>query len=210
MTKPWQRLERKDNQPGFIRHPRLAALKAQQGLPESDEIWLNDLYQVTVDYMKSDEPDAQQGRDGMLHLSIHTHSRDPVRDWRHLQAIKNEVAGEDRCAVEVFPPEEFLVDTSNEYHLWVLPQGVNLPFMWQDRFVSSDRQAQEYNEAREAGHHKGKQEPWEPGITTGGDRTQDDPRLDPLLDQYKDMDAGTDPQAATPTRAKKIKGLVGR
>jgi hypothetical protein len=205
----WQRLERKDNDPNFVADPRLAAIKASQGIPDSDEVWMNDLYQVTVDYMVSDLPDAPQGRDGMLHLSIHTHSRDPVRQWRHLQAIKNEVAGEDRSAVEIFPREDHLVDTSNEYHLWVLPTGVDLPFAWKDRFVSSDRQAEDYNAAREAGHHKGKQEPWEEGITTGGDRSEDDPRLDPLLDQYKDMDKPADPQKLTPARASKLKGLIG-
>lgn len=190
----WQPLERKDIDPSFIPNPVLQKLKANMGLEDSDEIWLNDLYQVTVDYMKSDNPAEQEGRDGMLHLSIHLLNRNPVRNWRHLQAIKNEVAGEDRVAVEIFPPEEHLVDTSNEYHLWVLPKGVDIPFAWHERLVSSDRQAEDFTNDPA---HQGRQEPWEPGISTGGDRSKDDPQLPKKM------------VPPSPAPAKRVKGIVG-
>lgn len=197
MAKPWKKLQRADTDPRFARNPEQQKVKQAHGLPDDDEIWVNDLYQVVVRYMKPTEPEpgVPEGRDGMIHLSIHLHTRDPIRNWRHLQAIKNEVAGEDRWAFETFPPEKFLVDTSNEYHLYVMPKGADLGFGFHERLVSSDDQAEAYNDAP----HKGKQEPWEPGISTGGARDKNDPRL-------RD-DGSTMP--VEPKPAKRPKGIVG-
>jgi len=47
----------------------------------------------------------------------------PIRAWRLLQDIKNEVAGKDRVAIEVYPAESEVTDTANVYHLWVFPEG---------------------------------------------------------------------------------------
>lgn len=48
--------------------------------------------------------------------------------WKDKQRIKDELCGSDRIAVEVFPEQENLVDQADVYHLWVLPQGFELPF----------------------------------------------------------------------------------
>jgi len=48
--------------------------------------------------------------------------------WDDLQRIKNELAGEDRTAIEVFPTVSDLVDKAPMRHLWVLPSGYALPF----------------------------------------------------------------------------------
>jgi len=48
--------------------------------------------------------------------------------WIEMQRIKNELFGEERVAVEVFPPESELVDAANMYHMWVMPEGFQLPF----------------------------------------------------------------------------------
>ena len=47
--------------------------------------------------------------------------------WDHLQAIKNEILGEDAWAIEVYPPEAELVNEVNRRHLWRLPFGTPLP-----------------------------------------------------------------------------------
>lgn len=73
--------------------------------------------------------------DGSMHLTFKRNDRAAVRDWRHFQAIKNEVAGPEREAVEIFPPESQLVDAANEYHLWVLPEGMLAPVGFYDRAV---------------------------------------------------------------------------
>ncbi|WP_059048705.1 DUF7694 domain-containing protein [Paenibacillus senegalimassiliensis] len=48
--------------------------------------------------------------------------------WAEKQRIKNELLGEERIALEVFPKNSELVDQANMYHLWVLPAGMKLPF----------------------------------------------------------------------------------
>lgn len=48
--------------------------------------------------------------------------------WAEKQSIKNELFGEDRIALEVFPAETHLVDVTDTYHLWILPKGFKMPF----------------------------------------------------------------------------------
>lgn len=48
--------------------------------------------------------------------------------WATKQEIKNELFGEDRVAIEIFPSQDRLVDVTDTYHLWILPKGMQLPF----------------------------------------------------------------------------------
>jgi len=48
--------------------------------------------------------------------------------WAEKQRIKNELFGPERTAIEVFPAESELVDAANMYHIWLLPEGCDLPF----------------------------------------------------------------------------------
>ncbi len=48
--------------------------------------------------------------------------------WSDRQRIKNELFGVEAVAVEVFPAESELVDDANMFHLWILPEGFELPF----------------------------------------------------------------------------------
>ncbi|MGG0718703.1 hypothetical protein ABE096_14060 [Robertmurraya massiliosenegalensis] len=48
--------------------------------------------------------------------------------WAEKQRIKNEIFGEERVAVEVFPKTSELVDHAMMYHLWVLPDDMTIPF----------------------------------------------------------------------------------
>lgn len=48
--------------------------------------------------------------------------------WDELQRIKNELIGEDRVAIEIYPPVRQLVNQANLRHLWVFHQGYTLPF----------------------------------------------------------------------------------
>lgn len=95
-----------------------AEAKRQLARLQRDEVYLNDEYQVNVDR----EPDTPQPAPGVrvIHLSIKRRDRQPARDWRHLQAIKNQLVGRDHEAVEIFPAESRLIDTANQTHLWVL------------------------------------------------------------------------------------------
>lgn len=61
-------------------------------------------------------------------LVVRRHDQKPVHSWVDMQRIKDELAGCDRVAIEVFPTQEQLVDQANVYHLWVLPEGFQFPF----------------------------------------------------------------------------------
>ncbi len=78
--------------------------------------WINDLYVVIA------KPMAQ----GATHLSIRRIDRKACRDWRHFQKIKNQLCGKEREGLELYPAESRLVDTANQYHIWVMPPGVRL------------------------------------------------------------------------------------
>ena len=59
------------------------------------------------------------GDSPFIHLIIHRHDWAACDDWREFQRIKNEIVGPECEAMELFPAESRLVDTSNAYHLWV-------------------------------------------------------------------------------------------
>jgi hypothetical protein len=78
----------------------------------------------------------------MVWLSIKNKDKTPIRDWRHLQRIKNELVGKECEGVELFPAESRLVDTSNQYHLWVITEvGLRFPFGYGDRLVCGVEEA---------------------------------------------------------------------
>lgn len=78
-------------------------------------------YQVVVD-------DRTTAWGTVRHLEISRRDNAPVHNWHDLQRVKNELCGEHRLAIEVYPAADRLVDAQNAYHLWVLPEGFELPF----------------------------------------------------------------------------------
>lgn len=42
--------------------------------------------------------------------------------WREMQRIKDDLAGQDATAVEVYPPRNQIVDEADMFHIWILPQ----------------------------------------------------------------------------------------
>ena len=111
--------------------------------------YVNDKYQVNVRKSKPTDikfgfyiNDKMSGDFGVTHLSIKTHDRSPIRDWRDMQEIKNQIVGANHEAVELFPSENRLVDTANQYHMWVLEksadEGGYFPFGFHDRLVDYD------------------------------------------------------------------------
>ncbi len=137
------------------------------GNPKIDtkEVWLNSIYQVFV-YRSEDWPK-------MIHLSIKTHDRSAIRDWRDLQRIKNELCGTTCEGVELFPAESRMTDLANQFHLWVLEPGEEFPFGWDDgRVVSTDPEimaaALEYERKLGVGPSKAKQRDFKPHHTPEG------------------------------------------
>ncbi len=72
-------------------------------------------------------------------LSIKRNDRQVIRDWRELQRIKNAIMGDECEAVEMFPAESRLTDTSNQFHLWCFAPGYRLPFGYAERLVSDEK-----------------------------------------------------------------------
>jgi hypothetical protein len=72
---------------------------------------------------------------GVMQLSIKRRDKETIHDWRDLQRIKNEIMGPEVEACELYPADSRLVDTSNQYHLWCLPEGMGFPFGYGDRLV---------------------------------------------------------------------------
>lgn len=163
--RPWQPLTR------GTPNPKL--LKAMREAGETDlyriQVWSNDVYSVTVRPFGVTHPDRPDWKGELLWLSIKTHTRRPIRDWRHLQQIKNEVAGPEREACEIFPAESRLVDTSNEYHLFVLPEGESFGFGYPERDIVQPDEIKTFNEEQKKAGYAGKarQRPWQRGLTTG-------------------------------------------
>ncbi len=98
------------------------------------QAWLNDTYQVVVR-----EAEILTNWPAMIHMSIKRIDREIIRDWRELQEIKNLIMGPEYEAVELFPAESRLVDSANQYHLWVLASPeIHFPFGFLDRLVTND------------------------------------------------------------------------
>ena len=91
--------------------------------------WINDLYTVQVRSFQYGEPWGK-----VIHLSITNRDRSSRRDWRHFQKIKNQLAVKEWTGVEIYPPEECLVDEANSFHIFCF-EARCLPFMWGYRSV---------------------------------------------------------------------------
>lgn len=92
-----------------------------RGINWREECYLNNRYSIQIS-------DDETSWGTVVHLWIRRHVDGMPRSWSDLQRIKNEIVGEERVAVEVFPPEFELTDEADMSHLWVLPENFNLPF----------------------------------------------------------------------------------
>ena len=48
--------------------------------------------------------------------------------WAEKMQIKNELFGENRFAIEVYPKQDRLIDVCDVYHLWVFDKKLSMPF----------------------------------------------------------------------------------
>ncbi len=99
-----------------IHHPDRA-----RGPSWREDCYLNNRYSVQIS-------DQETKWGTVVHLWIRRHDGQMPRAWMDLQRIKNELIGENRVAVEVFPAVDNFRNSANMAHLWVLPEGMNLPF----------------------------------------------------------------------------------
>ena len=127
-----------------------ADLPSLPGHDSPDGAWVNSRYQVEV---HRNEVDVK-GFPKMHWLSIKRLDKEAIHDWRDLQRIKNDLIGPEHEGMEVYPAESRLVDSSNQYHLWVLAkEGVGFPLGFGERFISEG--------GVETGAGKSRQRPFE-------------------------------------------------
>lgn len=109
--------------PADSRWDRWAANPTHSSSPEGiTEVWLSAVYLVQV---------FQHPQEQWKRLSIRRiNGRDICEGWNELQSIKNDIAGVDSLAIEVFPAQHQLVDVAPMRHLWVVPAGFDLPCVW--------------------------------------------------------------------------------
>ncbi len=109
---------------GWIGKPSPVSLHMNQRgwLSEVTRVYVDNdkQYSVLIRHVKTDWGEVQ-------HAAIRNADNTDIL-WREKQRIKDEIFGEERTAIEVFPAKNELVDGANMYHLWVLPDGLNLPF----------------------------------------------------------------------------------
>jgi len=71
------------------------------------------------------------------HLSIRRRDRAPLHDWRVFQEIKNQICGENKEALELYPREDRVVDAANQYHLFAIMTDHFIPLGF-DKGMKSD------------------------------------------------------------------------
>lgn len=99
-----------------------------------DEIWVNDLYQVNI-ARGENVPNNNFGVD-MIHLSIKRLDKSAIHDWRHMQAIKDSLVGQENEGFELYPAASRLVDGANQFHMFVFADPeMRLPIGWAVRGV---------------------------------------------------------------------------
>ncbi len=133
--------------------PHMTIEQAKMGLHKDiyAEIYVNDIYQVAV-YRNEDADDlvhVEELKGRCTWLSIKRRDKRPVNNWQDMQTIKNRLVGVNCDAIQMFPAESRMVNTANQYHLIVLPEGQGLPFGWGKRAVSTeDRSAKDHSSSQ--------------------------------------------------------------
>lgn len=94
--------------------------------PAPDELWRSRTFMVQIYYLP----------DGIVRMTVHRTEVVGGKwkagiSWDQLQRLKRECGRGHLEAVEVFPPDDQVVNVSNMRHLFVLPE--RLPFSWRRR-----------------------------------------------------------------------------
>ena len=102
-------------------------------MPEMDRCWMDydRGYQVCSRMIKTKFGNVEHVTIVKLRKKgeeiIATGGTRPV-SWNEKMMIKNELFGENRFAIEVYPKQDRLVDVTDTYHLWVFDKKTEMPF----------------------------------------------------------------------------------
>lgn len=107
------------NEPASCHHPLMRIEDGRIDDTNRPERWTNDVYMVAVRRWSTDRVFGTRG--GMIQIGINAHDGTARHDWRDFQAIKNQIAGPECEAFELYPAESRLIDPSNYFTLWCFP-----------------------------------------------------------------------------------------
>jgi hypothetical protein len=117
---------------GSTREQAIAKLERYE---DASRYWLNDLYQVQTRRFICEEWGGKE----MMHINIRRRDGAAIFDWRHRQLIKNQLLGAECEAIELYPADSRMVDTSNKYHLWGFTDpAIRFPFGFDQRDVVTE------------------------------------------------------------------------
>ena len=96
-------------------------------LEDLQTTWLNSRYQV----------ERYELPNGITYLSMKRLHKEAIHDWRELLRIKNELTHPMREGMELYPAMTRCQDTSNQYHMFVLPLGKAFNLGWTDQNIEA-------------------------------------------------------------------------
>lgn len=106
-----------------------------QWMPEMDRCWMDFErgYSVssrmvyTKQFGNVEHVTISRIHEDLNSFHVSTGGEAPI-GWNEKMMIKNELFGEDRFAIEVYPKQKNLVDIADVYHLWVFDKKYDMPF----------------------------------------------------------------------------------
>ena len=108
-----------------------------------EECFLSPMFQVLKRQLLPHEHGF--GPNVPTYLSIKRRDKQAFHAWRAMQKIKNALCGPDWEGVEIYPQEDRLVDTCNQYHLFCF-KGVFPIYLFNKRAVFSEEEAEAHNQ----------------------------------------------------------------
>lgn len=100
-------------------------------LVRTAETWCNNKCQVFIYDWESPE-----GWPPIVNLSIKLNNRNHWHDWRDFYRIKTELCGTMSWGFELYPDQQSLVDTANQYHMFVCAPGFRFPVSLKQRGIT--------------------------------------------------------------------------
>ncbi len=104
---------------GAIQAQQRISRKSDVARPVHEPVFTDGTYIVELHLISGDEPYAYR-------LAIKRVDKTPIRSWRELQDIKNDVAGIDAVEIEIYRRECEVTDIANSYPIWVMRDDVDL------------------------------------------------------------------------------------
>lgn len=104
-------------------------------MPEMDRCWMDFErgYQVCSRLIKTKFGNVEHAtitrirKDASEKFTINMGGSAPI-GWAEKMMIKNELFGENRFAIEVYPKQDKFIDVTDTYHLWVFDKKLEMPF----------------------------------------------------------------------------------